>query len=112
MTDYEMHEPTYSGTTTSDWESPQMEDFDTDDLSEIGEHFVLSASGFPPENFTDLKIPVVEPGGDLNENALQAAHGGAHSVESIDDIDSDTESDVKELLEELSREEFDEDIGE
>lgn len=112
MTDYQMHEPEYSGTSTAEWESPQMEDFDTDDLSEIGGHFVLSASGFPPENFTDLKVPVVEPGGDLNENALQAAHGGAHSVEAIDDVDSDTEADVKELLEELSREEFDADIGE
>lgn len=111
MTDYEMHEPAYSGTTTEEWDAPQMEDFDTDDLSEIGDHFVLSSSGFPPENFTDLKAPVVDPEGDLNENALQVAHGGAHSVEAIDDLDDDTESTVKDLLEDLSQEEFDEDIG-
>lgn len=60
MTDYETHEPRYPGTTTAAWESPQMEDFDTDDLSEIAEHFVPSASGFPPEDFTDLEAPVVE----------------------------------------------------
>lgn len=111
MTDYEIHEPDYSGTTTDEWDAPQEEDFDTDDLSEIGEHFVLSASGFSPDDFTDLKLPVVDPDGDLNENALQSAHGGAHSVEAIDDVDDGTKDDVKDLLESLSQEEFDSDIG-
>lgn len=111
MTDYETHEPDYSGTTTEDWDAPQEEDFDTDDLSDIGSHFILSASGFSPDEFTDLKLPVVDPSGTLNENALQAAHGGAHSVEAIDDLDDDTKQEVQNLLEELSQEEFDEDIG-
>ncbi len=31
-----------------------MEDFDTDDLGGIADHFVLSASGFPTEIVTDL----------------------------------------------------------
>lgn len=112
MTDYDLHEPSYSGTTTSEWTAPDREDFDTDDLSEIDEHFLLSASGFPPEDFTDLNLPVVDPDGQLNENALQAAHGGAHSVEAIDDIDAATGQETKSLIEDLSREEFDEDIGE
>lgn len=111
MVDYNMHDPNYSGTTTEDWDSPQQNNFDTDDLSEIGGHFVLSSSGFPPDEFTDLKLPVVAPDDTLNENALQAAHGGAHSVESIDDIDNDTKQDVQELLEDLSQQEFDEGIG-
>lgn len=111
MTKYEMHQPEYSGTTTEDWDAPQQADFDTDDLSQIDDHFILSSSGFPPENFTDLKLPVVDPDGDLNVNALQAAHGGSHSVDAIDDIDDDTKQAVKDLLEELSRGEFDEDIG-
>lgn len=111
MTDYEMHEPDYSGTTDDDWDEPQLNDFDTDDLSEVDDHFVLSASGFPPENFSDLKVPVVDPEGDLNLNALQTAHGGGHSVEAIDDIDDDTTGDVEELLEELASEEFDHDLG-
>lgn len=111
MPDYEMHDPEYSGTTTDEWSAPQLEDFDTDDLGAVADHFVLSASGFPPENFTDLEIPVVEPSGELNENALQTAHGGAHGVEAVEDIDDETVEDVKDLLEDLSEKEFDHDIG-
>ena len=111
MTDYEMHEPDYSGTTEEDWDDPQLNDFDTDDLGEVDDHFVLSASGFPPENFSDLKVPVVDPAGNLNLNALQTAHGGAHSVEAIDDVDEDLAEEVKELLEELASEEFDHELG-
>lgn len=111
MTEYDLHEPEYSGTTTEAWDSPQEEDFDTDNLSEIDDNFVLSSSGFPPDNFTGLKLPVVAPDGTLNENALQSAHGGAHSVETIDDLADDTKQDVKNLLEDLSQEEFDADIG-
>lgn len=112
MTDYERHEPSYSGTTTEEWHAPQLEDFDTDDLSAVADHFVLSASGFPPENFTDLNVPVVDPDGNLNENALQTAHGGAHSVESVENIDDETAAAVQDLLEDLARTEFDEDLGE
>lgn len=111
-TDYDVHEPDYAGTTTEEWDAPQQNDFGTDDLGEIADHFVLSASGFPPDAFTDLKIPVVDPDGNLNENALQSAHGGAHSVEAIDDVDDETVDEVEDLLEELSREAFDSDIGE
>lgn len=111
MADYNVHDPNYSGTTTDEWSAPQQEDFNTDDLSEIGGHFILSSSGFPPDDFTDLKLPVVDPSGRLNENALQAAHGGAHSVEAIDDIGDDTKQDVQNRLETLSQQEFDESIG-
>lgn len=112
MADYDLHEPSYDGATTDDWDAPQQRDFDTDDLSAIGEHFLLSASGFPPETFGDLTLPVVEPSGELNENALQSAHGGAHSVESIDGIDDGTVGETKQLLEELSQEAFGRGIGE
>ena len=111
MTDYDLHEPDYSGTTTEDWDAPRKEDFDTDDLSAIADHFLLSESGFPPERFTDLNLPVVDPDGNLNENALQTAHGGAHSVEAMDDVDEETVERTKDLLEELSEEEFGHDIG-
>lgn len=111
MSDYSLHEIEYSGTTTDEWSAPNMEDFDTDDLGEIDDHFLLSASGFPPENYGDLDLPVVEPGGDLNENALQSAHGGAHSVEAIDGIDQDTVEAVKDRIENLSQDEFDADVG-
>ncbi|MFC7008971.1 hypothetical protein [Halalkalicoccus salilacus] len=111
MSDYEMHEPDYSDTTEEDWGDPQLNDFETDDLGEVADHFVLSSSGFPPENFSDLKVPVVDPEGNLNLNALQTAHGGAHSVEAIDDVDEGTAEDVKELLEKLARQEFDHELG-
>lgn len=108
MPDYELHEPEYSDTTTEEWDSPREEDFDTDNLPEIADHFVLSSVGFPLDSFTDLKLPTVDPDGTLNENALQAAYGGAHSVEAIDD---DTKQEVKDLLETLSQKEFNADIG-
>lgn len=111
MSDYEMHEPDYSDTTEEDWDDPQLNDFETDDLREVADHFVLSSSGFPPENFSDLKVPVVDPEGNLNLNALQTAHGGAHSVEAIDDVDEGTAEDVKELLEKLASQEFDHELG-
>jgi len=111
MTDYEIHEPDYSGTTTDEWDSPQENDFGTDDLGEIAAHFVLSSAGFPPDNFTDLQLPVVDPDGNLNLNALETAHGGAHSVEAMDEIDEDTTEEVQELLEDLADEAFDHDLG-
>lgn len=48
MTDCDMHEPDYPGTTTEEWDAPQQEDFETDDLSDIGSHFILVSSGFRP----------------------------------------------------------------
>ena len=47
---------------------------------------LFSGSGVPPETLGDLKLPVVEPFGDLNENALQTPHGGNHSVEAVEDL--------------------------
>lgn len=112
MTDYEIHEPDFSGTTTDDWDDPQLEDFDTDDLGEIDDHFILSSSGFPPENFTDLKLPVVEPSGELNRNALRTAKSGGHGVGAVDDIDDDRQEEVEDLIDELANENFeDADFG-
>ncbi len=106
MTDYELHEPEFSGTTEEEWDAPQENDFDTDDLSEIADHFLLSTSGFPPENFTDLKLPVVDPDGNLNKRALQTAKSGGHGVGAIDDIDEETKSDTEDLVDELANENF------
>ncbi|SEO56600.1 hypothetical protein SAMN04487948_103260 [Halogranum amylolyticum] len=106
MTDYSLHEPEFSGTTDGGWDEPQLEDFDTDDLSAVDDHFLLSADGFPPENFTDLKLPVVDPDGNLNRHALQTAKSGGHGVGAIDDVDDDTKEDVKELIDRLANEHF------
>ncbi|WP_207586430.1 hypothetical protein [Halomontanus rarus] len=108
MPDYEMHDPEFSGTTTDEWAEPRLEDFSTDDLSEAADHFVLSASGFPPENFTDLKLPVVEPSGELNRNALQTAKSGGHGVGAVEGLDDEKREAVDELIDRLANEHFEE----
>lgn len=97
------HEPDWSGTTESSWSEPAMEDFETEDLSEIDDHFLVSKSGFPPENFTDLALPVVEPNGDLNLNALQNAKARAGQVEGLsgDNLDS-----VENMINRLANENY------
>jgi len=79
----EAHMPEFTGTTESDWSSPDMEDFDTDDMSEIAKHYLVSKSGFPPENFGDLALPVVGPEGDLYLNALQNAKARGSQVSGL-----------------------------
>lgn len=110
LQDYDMHTPDWSGTTESEWSSPDMEDFDTDDLSEIANHFLISATGFPPENFTDLKLPVVEPNGDLNVNALAAVKGG-RGVSAVDGLGSEMEQEIVDWVNSTANEEFDKDWG-
>ena len=110
MPAYEVHEPDFSGTTESDWDAPRMEDFGTDDLSSIDDRFLVTTSGFPPENFGDLALPVVQPDGDLNLNALETAHGGAHGVGALEGIDDDTAGSIRDLLEDLAASEFDHEI--
>lgn len=53
---------------------------------------------------------MVDPAGDRNLEALETAHGGAHGVESIDDIDDGTIRRARDTLEELSREALDHEI--
>jgi hypothetical protein len=124
MAEYAVHEPDYSDTTEEDWNDPQLNDFEiserssdgtrqpqsgsrgSDDLGEVAEHFVLSSSRFPPETFSDLKVPVVDPDGNLNLDALRTAYSGGHSVERIEDIDDETVEEAREVLEELAEEGF------
>lgn len=112
MTDYERREPDFSGTTTEEWDEPQLEDFDTDDLGKVADHFVLSESGFPPENFTDLKLPVVDPDGNLNKNALQTAKSGGRGVGAVEDLDDEKRAEIEGLIDELANDNFeDADFG-
>ena len=110
LQEYEMHTPDWSGTTDSDWSTPAMEDFDTDDLEEIAAHFLISETGFPPENFGDLKLPVVEPNGDLNVNALAAVKGG-RGVSAVDGLSSDMEDEIVDWVNMTANKEFDKDWG-
>jgi len=59
-------------------------------------------SGFPPENFTDLKLPVVESSGELNKNALQTAKSGGHGSGAVEELDDKLQSDVEDLVDELA----------
>jgi len=103
LQDMEIHEPDFSSTDDREWNTPDMEDFDTDDLSEIDDHFILSASGFPPEKFTDLKLPVVEPDGTLNLNALQNAKARANQVSGLE---GDNLERVVQIINRLANENF------
>ena len=119
LADYTIHTPSYDGTTESEWNKPDLEDF-TDmswsDMSEeekqdISNHFIMSMSGFPAENFTDLKLPVVEPNGDLNLSALRTVKGG-RGVQAVEDVTGDEVEEVMSMVNNLAKEEFDEDWSE
>lgn len=106
LMEYNMHSPDWSGKSEGDWSAPDMEDFDTDDLSEIGKHFLISSSGFPPENFGDLKLPVVTPSGDLSLSALRAVKGG-RGVSAVEGLNDDMESRIVSWVNKTAKKEFD-----
>lgn len=109
MIDYDIHRPRFSATTKNEWEFPTEGNFESDDLAEIADHFLLSSSGFDdPEKFEDLALPVVNTQGYLSLNALWAARSGPYSVERVEGIDSETKEQVRDLIEDLGRENFDE----
>lgn len=93
-----VHKPSYSGTTEQSWNKPSKGDFDTDDLSDIADHYIVSKSGFPPDSFGDLALPVVEPSGELNLNAVQSAKNLAGQV---DALSGDALDRVKSILNDL-----------
>lgn len=108
MTNYETHYPTFAGTSIKGWEYPVQGEFHTDDLSEMANHFLLSASGFDnPDDYTDLHLPVVDTAGQLSLNGLWAAQEGPYSVEQLDiDLDEETKAEVHRLIDELGTDNF------
>lgn len=107
MGDYEIHAVSYDDTTTRDWDAPREHDFDTDDLAVIDDHFLLSESGFPPTEFADLRIPLVDSDGNLNLDALETAYAGGHSVEAVEDIDDQTRGQARGIIQSLAETAFD-----
>jgi hypothetical protein len=101
---YQLHDPTYSGTTDerSDAQLSQN-DFDTDDLSETSGHYLLSESGFPAENFIDLALSVVDPDGHLNRTRPSSAKAG---VEQLDDITDEIAENAVGKIDQLAEDEF------
>ena len=98
---YQLHNPTYSGTTDEQSEAQLDEsDFDADDLSTIGGHYLLFESGFPPESFTDLALPVVDPDGNLNRTRLSSAKAGVSQLDGVDEkIQENTIGKIDDLAE-------------
>lgn len=103
---YELHDPTFYETTAERWEEPSRQEFDDSRVEAVDDHYLLSASGFPPESYDDLELPVVDADGRLNRNALADAAYGPGSVERLD-VSEELESEITDLIHELLREEFD-----
>lgn len=117
------HEVSFDGTRDGDWTKPDLTEFmnamDADaeswgDLTEeqqnqVASHFLVSKSGFPPENFGDLALPVVETDGQLNLNALQNAKARAGQVSGLS---GDTLGEVENMIDGLANENFDATFGE
>ncbi|MFB6219930.1 MAG: hypothetical protein ABEH90_00705 [Halolamina sp.] len=103
---YELHEPTFYDTTAERWDAPSRQEFDDSRVEAVDDHYLLSASGFPPDAFEDLELPVVDEEGRLNRNALADAAYGANSVETLD-VSTDVVEEVKDLVHDLLNEQFD-----
>ena len=96
------HTPDWSGTDSErEWSKPAMEDFDTDDMSEIDDHFLVSDTGeWPPENYSDLSLPVVFPDGDLSLDGLDSAHQMAGQVDGVsEDMADKLQSEINSIAE-------------
>lgn len=103
---YELHEPTFYDTTAERWAEPSRQEFDDSRVVLVDDHFLLSASGFPPESYDDLELPVVDEEGRLNRNALANVAYGPGSVETLD-VSADLVEETKDLVHDLLTEHFD-----
>jgi len=93
LQDMEIHDVRFNSTTKGEWDSPNLEDFTGEswnDMSRsekqaVGRHFLISKTGFPADNYTDLALPIVEPNGNLNLRALRNAKSRVSQVSGIDE---------------------------
>lgn len=116
LQDVTVHEPEWSETDERDWNKPNLEDFtdeswedlSADEKRNIGDHFLVSMSGFPADTFGDMKLPVVEPDGTLNLNALQNAKA---RLSQTDGLSGDDEDRVESIINGLANDNFDADFG-
>ena len=98
-----IHEPEWDSAEDKEWNAPDLEDFTDeswedlsgDEREAIANHFIVSKTGeFPPERFSDLALPVVEPDGTLNLNALANAKARAGQVETVSEEDEEAISNM------------------
>lgn len=92
---YEVHVPSFRGTATEGWEPPTPDCEPS--LHALGEHYLLSETGFPPESADDLALPVVDADGDLHWSAL------LHARRELRERDDITVSTVTTGIEVVSR---------
>lgn len=127
LVEYEMHEVDYEGTHSNEWNRPNLEDFvdamdieesinEYDDLTtqakrDVASAFIISSSGFPADNYGDLKLPVVEPSGELSRRALETVKGG-RGVSAVDGLNDEMENEIINYVNQLARDEFDADWAE
>jgi len=116
-----VHMPDYRGLDAEgDWSGPDFEDFrepynldddttwqslDMEMRRAIGEHFVYSASGFPADNYTDMKFPVVHPDGTLSLQALRSAK----QMITRSTVPDEEKPQLREIVNDLAKREFDKD---
>lgn len=113
-----VHTPEFSDTREAPWNEPSLEDFSdmswdemsSEEKSDISAHFLVSKTGFPPENFGDLSLPIVDSEGNLVLNALQNAKARAGQVSGLS---GDALSQVENTIDRLANDNFsDADFGE
>lgn len=104
------HTPDWDGLDEdSEWSKPNMEDFDTDDMADIDDHFFVSKTGeWPPEDYGDLALPCVFPNGDLSLDGLDSVHQMAKQTDGIPDGMAET---IQSKANELAKEHFDEAVA-
>jgi len=112
------HFPDYADINSEDdWEEPNFEDFrepynlsedqsfeslDTEMKSAIAEHFIYAEGGLPPENYGDLKFPVVSPDGTLYLDALRSVKQTLH----LADVSEEDADKIREIANDLAKREF------
>lgn len=106
---YNTHRPNYSTTRKNEGTFPTEPDFDTDNLSAVADHFLLSSSGFDgPEDFDDLELPVVNLQDFPSLNKLWAIRGNSYSVKHNKDTNDEMKAAAEQLIDNISTENFEE----
>jgi hypothetical protein len=102
--EYEMHDPVWTGTAYAHEErNGDVVETSEDRFSSVADHYLLSASGFPPDDVSDLELQVVDDELNLNRELL---HSARRRLEQLDDLDAIPKAVVDDELTNLLDEHF------
>lgn len=112
-----VHSPEWSDLREGEWTEPGLEDFTDeswDDLSDderrsIGDHFIVSKTGFPADNFGDMALPVVDSEDNLVENGVDNAAARVSQVSGLSGDDLERAESIIDSLQSEFDDESDED---